>query len=90
MCIKAVKVDLCQLYDVSDHFKTQKMCDAAVSKDPYSLQYGPDWFVTQEQVKIWHGDNNYCNDNTIAEWYDGHKKRKVQKAEIKEELMSIV
>ena len=66
------------------------MCDAAVSKDPYSLQYVPDWFVTQKQVKIQHGDNNYCKDNTIVEWYDGYKKPKVQEAEIKEELMSIV
>ena len=68
MCLKAVKVDPCQLYDISDHFKTQKMCHAAVRKDPYSLRYVPDWFVTQEQVKIWHVDNNYCNDNTIVEW----------------------
>ena len=46
--------------------------------------------MTQEQVKIWHDDNNYCNDNAIVEWYDGYKKHKVQRAEIKEELMSIV
>ena len=46
--------------------------------------------MTQEQVKLWHGDYNYCNDNKIVEWYDEYKKRKVQKAEIKEELMSIV
>ena len=89
MCIKAVEVDPWQLYDVPDHFKSQKMCDAIVSEDPYSLQYIPHWFVTQEQVKIWHDDDDYCNDNEIVEWYDDYKKRKVQKAQIKEELMPI-
>ena len=37
MCIKAVKVDSWQLYDVPDHFKLQKMFYAAVNEDPYSL-----------------------------------------------------
>ena len=87
MCIKAVEVDPWQLYNVPDHFKSQKMCDAAVSKDPYALQYVPDWFVVQEQVKIWHDDDDYCNDNEIVGWYDKNKKRKTQKAKIKEELL---
>ena len=89
MCIKVVEVDPWQLYDVSDHFKSQTMCDAAVSKDPSSLYYVPDLFVMQEQVNIWHDDDNYCNDNEIIERYDDYKKRKAQKAQIKEELMFI-
>ena len=38
------------------------MCDSAVDKDPFSLQYVSDLFVTQGQVKTWH-DDDYCNDN---------------------------
>ena len=30
-----------------------------------------------------------CNDNEINEWYEGHQKRKAQKAKIKDELMPI-
>ena len=40
----------------------------------------PDWFVTQELTDLW-DDNNGDEDN-FFEWYDGHKKRKVQKAQI--------
>ena len=35
--------------------------------DPWLLIYAPDWFVTQEQVKIWHDDDYYCNGNKIVE-----------------------
>ena len=58
MCIKTVKVDPCQLENVPDYFNTQKICDDAVREDPYSLEYIPDWFVMQEQVNIWHDDND--------------------------------
>ena len=58
---------------------------------PYSLQYVPDWFVTQQQIKIWRHDNYvYNNDNKIIEWYRGYQKRKAPKASIKEELLPIV
>ena len=30
-----------------------------------------------------------CNDNEINKWYEGHQKRKAQKAKIKDELMPI-
>ena len=33
------------------------MCDKAVNEDPWLLNYIHDWFVTQEQVKIWHDDS---------------------------------
>ena len=39
------------------------MCDKAVRKDPLSLQYVPDWFVTQGQVKIWYDDGEYHDDD---------------------------
>ena len=40
---------------------------------------------------MWYDDNEYCVDNdedTFFKWYNRHKKRKAQKASIKEELMS--
>ena len=47
MFIKAVEVDTWQLKDVPDHFKTQEMCDKVVRDYLFSLQYVPDWLVTQ-------------------------------------------
>ena len=49
-----------------------------------SLQFIPDWFVTQQQEKIWHDDDYYYyDDDEIIEWYDSYKKRKAKKAQIK-------
>ena len=59
---------------VPDHLKTRGMCDKAVRDDPSSLQYIPDWFVTQQQLKLWHDDYDYCNDDKLIEWYNGYKK----------------
>ena len=92
MCDDAVRDGLYSLQYVSDHFKTQEMCDKAVKDGPYSLQYVPDWFVTQQQIKIWRDDNEYWDnddEDKFFEWYDGYKKRKAQKAQIKKELMPI-
>ena len=57
----------------------------------YSLQFVPGWFVTQQQLKIWHDDDDYCNEliDELIEWYEGHKGRKAQKSRIKKELMPI-
>ena len=68
------------------------MCDKAVREDPFSLLCVPDWFVTQQQVKIWHHDDDFYDDDDddeIIEWYNGHEKYKAQKAQIKKELMLI-
>ena len=87
---KEIEVGPWQLYNVPDHLKTQDMCDKAGKDDFLSLQYVPDWFVTQGQVKIWHDDSEYHDDDDeVIEWYDGYKKRKAQKAKIKEELLPI-
>ena len=75
--------------DILDYLKTQKMWDKAVKDDPSSLRFVPDWFVTQEQIDVWY-DDNYCyHDDELIEWYEGYKKRKAQKAKIKEELLPI-
>ena len=57
------------------------MCDDAVWGDAFSLQFVSDWFVTQVQLKLWH--------DKLIGWYEGYHKRKVQKAQIKKELLPI-
>ena len=84
MCDKAVRIELGSLEYVLDHFKTPEMCDNAVRDHFFSLQYVPDWFVTQQQVKIWHNYSEYYDDDEVIKWYDGCKKRRAQKAKIKE------
>ena len=85
---------------IPDHFKAQEICDKAVRGDSSSLQFVPVWFVTREGVHMWY--DNYCDDDgdywftkgdedhKFFECYDGYKKRKAQKAKIKDELMPIV
>ena len=89
ICNEVVSTYPCLLEHVSDHLKTQEMCNKAFWEDTISLQYIPDWFVTQQQVKLWHDTDDYCNDDKLIEWYDGYKKRKAQKAKIKEELIPL-
>ena len=90
MCEKAVEEHSCMLEDVPDHLKMRKMCDAIVMKDSLLLRYVSDWFVTQKQLKIWHDDDGYFDDDELIEQYKSYKKRKTQKASIKEELLPIV
>ena len=88
MCEKAVRIIPYMLDDVPDRSKTQNICDTAVPTDPWLLNYVRDCFVTQGQVKIWH-DDDYYHDDELIEWYKGYKRRKFQKAKIIEELMPI-
>ena len=74
---------------VPDHLTMQQMCDKVVGDYLFFLQLVPDWFVTKQQVDIWYDDNYVYNDNEMIEWYEGYKKRKAQKATIKEKLMPI-
>ena len=39
-------------------------------------EYVPDWCVTQQQIKIWHDDHEYCDDDELIKSfaYQGHKK----------------
>ena len=55
MCIKALEIGPCSLEYFPDKLKTLKMCDDAVLDDAYSSVCVPDWFVTQQQLAIWHG-----------------------------------
>ena len=65
------------------------MCDKAVRDDSSSLQFVPDYFLTQQQLKLWYNDAYYCNEDNFFKWYDGYKKRKAQKSKIREELLPI-
>ena len=90
MCNKEVDIKSHFLVLVPDRpLKTEEMCNKAACKHPWLLKHVPDWFVTQQQLKIWHDDDCYCNDDEIIRWYDSYKKRKAQKAKIKEELLPI-
>ena len=86
---KNVYLDPWQLKDVPDHFKTQEMCDDAVWGYPFSLQFVPYWFVTQQQIDAWYDDDYWYDDDEIIGWYNSYQKRKTQKAKIKEELLPI-
>ena len=89
MCIKALGVDPWQLKYVPDHFKTQEMCDKAVSDYHFSLRLVLDWFVTQQQIDILYDDGYVYSNNEMIKRYHDYQKRKAQKASIKEELMPI-
>ena len=56
------------------------MCEKAVKKYLWLLKYVPDYFVTDEQIKIWHGNDEYCNDNDMIEWFEGYQIRKAKKS----------
>ena len=82
------------LLSTYNHFKIQKMCDKAIRNDHLSVQFVtdwfvPDWFVTQQRIKNLRDNINDWYYNKLIEWYDGYKKRKAQKAQIKKELMPI-
>ena len=89
MCNAVMCMEPLSLAYVPTRFKTRKMCDKAVRKDRFSLLFVPDWFVRQQQVKCLRDDNDDWYNNKLIKWYDGYKKRKVQKAQIKEKLMPI-
>ena len=65
------------------------MCNKAIEKDPYSVRFVPDWFVSQQQIDKWFDDDYWYHDDEIIEWYEGYRKQKAQKASIKEELLPI-
>ena len=55
--------------------KTQEMCIKMIEKDPGNLLDVNNWFVRLRIVEIWHDYGDHCDDNELAEWYNGYKKR---------------
>ena len=45
--------------------------------------------MTQQQIKLWHDDTYYSNDDRFIKWFEDHQKREAQKASIKEEFLPI-
>ena len=74
MCNEAAGACPWTLENVPNNFKTQGMCNEAVHRGQRNLRHVPDWFVTQQQVKLWHDDTCYCNDDRMIKWYHDHKK----------------
>ena len=75
---------------VPDQYKAKEIGDDVVQRYPSSLQFVPDRFVTQQQIKIWHDYRCPChNEDSLLKWYNDYYKRKAQKAKIKEELLHI-
>ena len=89
MCEKVVEKKPYLLHYGPEHFKTSEMCEKVVETGLGLLKYVSDYFVTHQQQKIWRDDYRYCNDDELIKWYDEYKKRKAQKASIKEELLPI-
>ena len=48
----------------------------------------PDWFLTQEQVKLWRDYDDYYDDDKLIKRQD-YKKLTTQKPKIEEELMPV-
>lgn len=64
VCIKAFEEHSWHLSYVT---LKQAMCgDTLRNKVPYQQQHVPDWFGTQEQVKRWYDDDNYCNNIEVV------------------------
>ena len=89
MWYEELEVDPWSLYDIPDYLKIQEMCNEAVRDDPSSLQFVPHWFVSQQQLDAWYDDDYWHHDDELIEWYEGYKKRKAEKAKIKEEHLPI-
>ena len=67
MCERAIENESENLKFVPDYLKMQGLCEV-VQKRPCLLEYLPDWFVTLQQLKIWHDDDEYCNDDKLIKW----------------------
>ena len=91
ICIKAKDVDIESrfLLFVPDRFKTQKMCEKALTKYIRLLKDVPDWFVTHQQIKIWHDNDGYWNGGELIKWYKGYQNSRPKKYKLKKELMPI-
>ena len=53
------------------------------------MHYVPDWFVTQQQIKIWHDNDDYSDDDRLIKWSEYYQKCKTHKMQIETESMRI-
>ena len=59
------------------------MCNKAVRYYLLSLQFVPDWLVTQQQIDLWYDKDYVYNDNETIKWYDGYKAWKSHKQRLR-------
>ena len=70
----------------------QGIRNEVVQELSYVVEYVPNWFVLQEQLKILDDYKGFCNNHFydgLNKWYNGYQKRRAKKAKIKEELLPI-
>ena len=60
MCNEVVGIHSRTFEHVPDDLNTQEMCNEAVRGGQWNLKHAPCWFVTQQQIKLWHDDTYYC------------------------------
>ena len=75
------------------------MCIRAFKMDPWQLTDIPDWFVVLQEMWCENRDwfvvlqEMWCEDfddtNYLIRWRNAYKKRKAQKAKVKEELLPV-
>ena len=92
MCNEIMRTMSDAFHRILDRFTTRAICYQAVKEDSSSLQFVPDWFVTREWILMWYDDyydddgdhwDNDDDEEKLFEWYDGYKKRKVQKQRLR-------
>ena len=60
--------DPCALEFVPHYCKPEEICDKAVEVGPFPLVCVPDWFVTQQEVRVLHDGNDFYDNDEIIEW----------------------
>ena len=60
---KAIEIDPFTLWHVPANLKTRELCIRAAEAGLGLLGYVPDWFVAQQQIKIWRDKGEYCDDD---------------------------
>lgn len=68
------------LKTISDQYKTHKVCDRAVERTLYVLNFVSDWFVAPKMLEL------LDNDELIT-WRNGNKQRKGWNKKIDKELL---
>ena len=66
------------------------MCEKAVDRYPFALEWVPDWFVTPKMLKDL--DNNDLDNvefDKLTTWYNKYKQREAYKKGVDNELMAI-
>ena len=85
MCDDAIEEEPYKIHNIPNRFKTVWMCNKAIIRDPIAFKVIPDYLIT-------------CDMCTISESYEGgiykqdvdaYKKRKEQRALIKEQIIAV-